>query len=116
MLSATIDRRIEQLAGDLLINPTRVQVNSKQVEPVAIEQKFFHINEFGKDALLLKLIQESEMESVLIFTKTRRRAAWVKDRLCDAHASQLKKSTVISARAREEEHSLVIEPVPSLYW
>jgi len=101
MLSATIDRRIEQLAGDLLVNPVRVQVNSKQVEPVAIEQKFFHINEFGKDALLLKLIQESDMESVLIFTKTRRKAAWVKDRLCDARISAEEIHGDISQSQRE---------------
>jgi ATP-dependent RNA helicase RhlE len=101
MLSATIDRRIEQLAGDLMINPTRVQVNTKQVEPVAIEQKFFHINEFGKDALLLKLIQESAMESVLIFTKTRRKAAWVKDRLCDASISAEEIHGDISQSQRE---------------
>jgi ATP-dependent RNA helicase RhlE len=101
MLSATIDRRIEQLAGDLLINPTRVQSVSKQVEPVAIEQKFFHVNEFGKDALLLKLIQESAMESVLIFTKTRRKAAWVKDRLRDASVSAEEIHGDISQSQRE---------------
>jgi ATP-dependent RNA helicase RhlE len=84
MLSATIDRRIEQIAVDLQHNPIRVQSSSKQVEPSAIEQKFFHVNEFGKDALLLQLIQESAMDSVLIFTRTRRKAAWVKDRLTDA--------------------------------
>jgi ATP-dependent RNA helicase RhlE len=84
MLSATIDRRIEQIAVDLQHHPVRVQSASKQVEPTAIEQKFFHVNEFSKDALLLQLIQESDMESVLVFTKTRRKAAWVRERLIDA--------------------------------
>ncbi|MBS1991100.1 MAG: DEAD/DEAH box helicase [Cyanobacteria bacterium SZAS LIN-2] len=102
MLSATIDRRIEQLAGDLLTNPTRVQSVNKQVEPVAIEQKFFHVNEFGKDALLLKLIQESEMDSVLIFTKTRRKAAWVKDRLRDAQIAAEEIHGDISQSQREK--------------
>lgn len=102
MLSATIDRRIEQLAGDLLTNPTRVQSVNKQVEPSAIEQKFFHVNEFGKDALLLKLIQESEMDSVLVFTRTRRKAAWVKDRLRDAQIQAEEIHGDISQSQREK--------------
>ncbi|MBU6450990.1 MAG: DEAD/DEAH box helicase [Cyanobacteria bacterium REEB67] len=105
MLSATIDRRIEQLAGDLLVNPTRVQSTNKQVEPVSIDQKFFHVNEFGKDALLLKLLQEvtvdAPMESVLVFTKTRRKAAWVKDRLRDASISAEEIHGDISQSQRE---------------
>jgi len=101
MLSATIDRRIEQLAGDLLTNPTRVQSINKQIEPVAIEQKFFHVNEFGKDELLLKLIRETDMDSVLIFTKTRRKAAWVKDRLRDASVSAEEIHGDISQSQRE---------------
>ena len=102
MLSATIDKRIEQLAGDLLTNPTRVASVNKQVEPSAIEQKFFHVNEFGKDALLLKLIQESEMDSVLVFTRTRRKAAWVKDRLRDAQIQAEEIHGDISQSQREK--------------
>jgi ATP-dependent RNA helicase RhlE len=58
-----------------------------QAEPNAIEQRIHHINEFGKDALLLQLLKEQEMASVLVFTRTRRKATWVKDRLRDANVS-----------------------------
>ena len=106
MLSATFDKRIEQLAQDLLVNPTRVQSSSKQVEPAAIDQKFFHVNEFGKDALLLQLLQESteeeKMASVLVFTKTRRKAAWVKDRLRDAQIQAEEIHGDISQSQREK--------------
>ncbi len=102
MLSATIDRRIEQIAADLQNNPARVQVNSKQIEPDAIEQKFFHVNEFSKDALLIKLIQESDMDSVLVFTRTRRKAAWVRERLREASVKAEEIHGDISQSQREK--------------
>lgn len=87
MFSATIDRRIESIGAEYLKNPITFRINEKQVEPNAIEQRIHHINEFGKDALLLQLLKEQEMASVLVFTRTRRKATWVKDRLRDANVS-----------------------------
>jgi ATP-dependent RNA helicase RhlE len=84
MFSATIDRRVEHLAHEFQLNPIVVRANSAHIEPVEIEQKIYNVNEFGKDALLAKLINESKMDSVLVFTRTRRRASWVKSRLRDA--------------------------------
>ncbi len=85
MFSATIDRRVEQLAREFLRSPVTIRVNDQQVEPKDIEQKMYNVHEFGKDALLLQLIKDTEeMKSLLIFTRTRRKAAWVKDRLRDA--------------------------------
>ena len=87
MFSATIDKRVERIAAEYLNTPATVRVNTKQVEPTEIEQKIFRVNEFGKDALLAKLIQDKElnMASVIVFTKTRRKATWVKSRLRDAN-------------------------------
>lgn len=87
MFSATIDRRIESIGAEYLKNPITFRINEKQIEPNAIEQRIHHINEFGKDALLLQLLKEQEMASVLVFTRTRRKATWVKDRLRDANVS-----------------------------
>ncbi|MGD9684477.1 MAG: DEAD/DEAH box helicase [Candidatus Obscuribacterales bacterium] len=84
MFSATFDNRVESLARTFLNEPVRVQVNSEQVEPTEIEQRIVNISEFQKDDLLIQLIREEEMNSVLVFTGTRRRATWVTDRLNDA--------------------------------
>jgi ATP-dependent RNA helicase RhlE len=84
MFSATFDNRVERLAAEYLKDPYTVRVNKKQIEPIEIEQKIFHVNEFGKDALLAQLIQDHDMNSVLVFTKTRRKASWVTNRLRDA--------------------------------
>jgi ATP-dependent RNA helicase RhlE len=84
MFSATIDRRVEHLASEFQMNPITVRANSAHIEPAEIEQKLFNVNEFGKDALLAQLIKDSNMDSVLVFTRTRRRATWVMNRLRDA--------------------------------
>jgi ATP-dependent RNA helicase RhlE len=81
MFSATIDHQVERIAAEYLIDPVTVRVNTKQIEPTEIDQKIFHVHEFSKDDLLAKLIEELQMSSVLVFTKTRRKATWVKDRL-----------------------------------
>ncbi len=85
MFSATINEHIEKLAKEFLNRPVTIRAASKQVEPSTIDQQIYHVNEFGKDALLLELIQKHEMSSVLVFTRTRRRASWVKGRLCEAN-------------------------------
>ncbi len=85
MFSATIDQRVERIAAEFLIEPITVRVNNQQIEPKEIEQQIFHVNEFSKDELLAKLINEQQMSSVLVFTRTRNRASWVRDRLKDAN-------------------------------
>ena len=84
MFSATISGRIESIAAEYLKNPTLVRANSGQVEPTEIEQQMFDVDEFDKDDLLLKLLKQGDMGTVLVFTETRRKATWVKERLRDA--------------------------------
>lgn len=102
MFSATLDALVLRIAADYLVNPVTIRVNTKQVEPAYIDQRMYHVNEFGKDALLLKLIQEQKMGSVLVFTKTRRKATWVKSRLRDAnvHAEEIHGDISQSERER----------------
>lgn len=84
MFSATIDNRIESLARRFLLDPVTIRVNTDQVEPTEIEQKLMMVSEFEKDETLIKLIKEGNMESVIIFTGTKRKATWVTNRLNDA--------------------------------
>jgi len=84
MFSATIDNRIQSIAREYMINPTVVKANIDRIDVASIEQRFMHVTEFSKDALLLKLIEEYKMTSVLVFTRTKRKATWAKDRLRDA--------------------------------
>jgi superfamily II DNA/RNA helicase len=58
MFSATIDQKVHRLAAEFLKDPVTVKANPTQLEPQAIEQKMFMVNEFNKDSLLVKLISE----------------------------------------------------------
>jgi ATP-dependent RNA helicase RhlE len=83
MFSATINKAVERSAAEFLTNPVTVLVNTQQVEPSAIAQRIYHVDEAGKDALLVQLMKdEPDMASVLVFTKTRRKAAKICKKLC----------------------------------
>ncbi len=81
MFSATINSQVEWIAAEFMHNPVTVRANKQHIEPVEIDQRIYHVNEFGKDALLVQLIKDLEMQSVLVFTQTRRKASWVTSRL-----------------------------------
>ncbi|CAN5641071.1 DEAD/DEAH box helicase [soil metagenome] len=103
MFSATISKTVERIAAEFLTNPVTVQVNTSQVEPSSIEQRIYHIDEAGKDALLVQLIKdEPEMNSVLVFTKTRRKAAKIRKRLCTSDITAEEIHGDISQSQREK--------------
>jgi superfamily II DNA/RNA helicase len=81
MFSATIDRQVSEIARDYLRSPVRVSANVEQLEVPQITQKFVEVNEFGKDAMLVKLIKDHDMTSVLIFARTKRKTTWVMNKL-----------------------------------
>jgi ATP-dependent RNA helicase DeaD len=85
MFSATVDDRIERLAQEYLRKPVRVQVRQERLEPISIKQEFHRIKEGEKDNLLLQLVQQEGVGSVLVFTRTRRKADTVARRLRDAN-------------------------------
>lgn len=101
MFSATIDARIQKISKDYMIDPTIVRANVDRIDVAAIEQRFLHVTEFSKDALLLKLIEEYNMKSILVFTRTKRKAGWVKDRLRDAGVLAEEIHSDISQNQRE---------------
>lgn len=84
MFSATLDDRIGRLANEFSEDPVIVKVNTERVDAATVNQQFVHVTEFNKDALLLKLLSDFEAEAVLVFTRTKRKAGWVSDRLQDA--------------------------------
>jgi ATP-dependent RNA helicase RhlE len=106
MFSATIDNRVKFIASEFQVNPITVKVNTAQIEPTEIEQRMYHVNEFSKDALLAQLIQESKMDSVIVFTRTRRKASWVKSRLREANVKAEEIHGEISQSQREKTLSM----------
>jgi ATP-dependent RNA helicase RhlE len=83
MFSATIDKRVQQIASEFLEKPVTVKSDIAQIEPAAIEQSIVRVHEFDKDALLLKLLGEIN-SSMLVFAGMRRKVKWITDRLREA--------------------------------
>jgi ATP-dependent RNA helicase RhlE len=83
LFSATINKSVERSATEFLSNPVTVNINSAQLEPSAIEQRVYHVSELEKDALLMQLIKEQPLtNSVLVFARTRHKAAKIRKKLC----------------------------------
>ncbi|MFZ3105485.1 MAG: DEAD/DEAH box helicase [Smithella sp.] len=73
LFSATMPEDIRSLANDLLINPVNIKIgNAAPVETVS--HKFYPVQMSSKTALLKDILDKTEMDSVLVFTRTKSRA------------------------------------------
>ncbi len=73
MFSATMPREILQLSQQILRNPANVQVG-RQATPVAgVSQSAYPVAHHLKTALLVSLLEKTQMASVLIFARTKSR-------------------------------------------
>ncbi|MFW5801478.1 MAG: DEAD/DEAH box helicase [Spirochaeta sp.] len=77
LFSATMPREIEQLAQELLSSPERVAIAPKKVTVDSIKQTVLHMDREDKTKLLPNLIRDNGMFRVIIFTRTKHRAARV---------------------------------------
>ncbi|MFI3324022.1 MAG: DEAD/DEAH box helicase [Rikenellaceae bacterium] len=67
--SATMPKEIEKLANSILTKPRKVEVTPASSTVDRIEQKLYYVEQ--KNELLVELLQNPEMESVLVFTRTK---------------------------------------------
>ncbi|MBX9689223.1 MAG: DEAD/DEAH box helicase, partial [Candidatus Obscuribacterales bacterium] len=81
MFSATIDSRMKQIAEEFLRDPVIVKANEQKIEPASIDQQFHYIKEAEKENKLFSIIQDSEASAILVFTRTKRKATLVMERL-----------------------------------
>jgi ATP-dependent RNA helicase RhlE len=79
LFSATI-ASIYHLAGEVTWDPLRVEVETAAT-PVAIEQAFYPVLEHRKLDVLEHLLSGEDLDSVLVFTRTKRRADRVTSKL-----------------------------------
>ncbi|MGB5217707.1 MAG: DEAD/DEAH box helicase [Smithella sp.] len=73
LFSATMPEDIRSLANDLLINPVNIKIgHTAPVETVS--HKFYPVPMNSKTDLLKDILNKTEMDSVLVFTRTKSRA------------------------------------------
>ncbi len=73
LFSATMPSEIRRLAGDILRNPSTVQVGATAPADT-VRHALYPVAQHLKTALLLKLLGNTAAESVLVFTRTKHRA------------------------------------------
>jgi ATP-dependent RNA helicase RhlE len=69
--SATMPREIASLADTILDKPVRVEVTPVSSTAEKVEQAVYLVEKENKPALLLHLLQDSDIKSVLVFTRTK---------------------------------------------
>ncbi len=74
LFSATMPREIVDLAQDLLRDPARLNVERQSAPATGITQAVFGVREDLKPMLLLEMLRRGEIESAIVFTRTKHRA------------------------------------------
>src|SRR2546428_543072 len=75
LFSATIPREVERLAREIMHDPVRFSVGRQDQPPETIRHTVYQVPDHLKSKLLTELVRRPEMKSVLVFTRTKWRAA-----------------------------------------
>jgi ATP-dependent RNA helicase RhlE len=78
LFSATISPEIRALAGDALRDPTAVEVGERRNPAETIKQYFYTVEPHAKLDLLIHALEKEQMQSVLVFSRTKHGA----DKIC----------------------------------
>lgn len=78
MFSATIPKEVESLVNTILKNPDRIDISPRVSTASTVEQGVYFVDQHNKMKLLLDLLKNNEIESVLVFTKTKHGANKIK--------------------------------------
>jgi len=82
--SATMPPVIQQLADTILTKPLMVEVTPASTTAEKVSQYVFHVDRSDKQALLTHLLEDEEIASALVFTRTKHGANRVAKKLTQA--------------------------------
>jgi len=80
LFSATMPKEIRHLANEALTNPVTIQVDTV-TSAATVSHALYPVGQHLKTDLLLKLLQQTDTESVLVFTRTKHRAKRLGEKL-----------------------------------
>lgn len=81
MFSATLNRRVMELAYEFMNLPEKVSVSPEQMTAERVVQTLYHVASKDKFPLLLGLLRKEGMERTMIFVNTKREGEFLHDRL-----------------------------------
>jgi len=105
LFSATMPPAVRQLTQEILHEPVTVQID-QETPKASIKQLLYPVPQHLKTELVIHLLQNTKVESVLIFTRTKHRAVLVAQQLEEAgyratslqsNLSQAKRQSVMQA-------------------
>lgn len=82
--SATLPPKIVEFSQHLLTDPVHVNVTPKKSSVEKIEQQLLYVERGAKQTLLHDILSAPEVERTIVFTKTKRAANTVAERLVDS--------------------------------
>lgn len=84
LFTATVNRNLNELSQDVLDNPFKIELNTKEkTEKKNIEQKFYFIHSKKKFETLQEILENESVYKAIIFTATRTSADELADYLQD---------------------------------
>lgn len=105
LFSATIPNEIMKIANLILKNPVKINDKSESTKGADIKQKVYFVEEPDKMSLLLELLKDKSYESVLVFTRTKKRA----DKVCKALNIQNIRTKAIHGDKNQSERLKALE-------
>ena len=74
MFSATMDAEVERVAREFLSKPANVRVGEISTPPATCRQTIYSVTQENKAPMLLQLLGRDEVNSAIVFTRTKSRA------------------------------------------
>ena len=71
LFSATMPREIKDIADEILVKPISISVTPVSSVVESVEQSLFFVDKANKKNLLQHILEDSSMESVLVFSRTK---------------------------------------------
>jgi len=105
LFSATMPNGVKKFINSILIDPVKIDDKSEYSKGADIKQQVFFVDETEKTSLLLDLIKSKSYESVLIFTRTKKKA----DKVCKALNIQNIRSKAIHGDKNQSERLKALE-------
>lgn len=72
--SATMAKEMLALAGTILQNPVKIEINNPSAHKSQISQFVYYVEKKDKNSLLIKLLEESDDKSAIVFSQTKHNA------------------------------------------
>jgi ATP-dependent RNA helicase RhlE len=99
LFSATMSKEVRSLVKSIQKNPELIEVGHQRTPATTVTQHFYSVNDDKKLSLLLHILQSKELDSVLVFSKTKIGAEKVSNNL---HKNGIKAISIHSDRTQAQ--------------